>query len=67
MPNPGHVVASVMLGAAVNLALLIIAQQGRPTGTLSISVGFVLLGPVLVAAVQSAVAVGLWWAKTRED
>ena len=53
------------MGVAVFLLLLGLAQLRLPDTTPGATFGDFLLGAVLVAVVQSAVAIPLWWTRRR--
>jgi hypothetical protein len=61
----GYALAGAGVGLAVFLLLLGLAQLRLPDTTPGASFGAFLRGGLIVAAVQSAAAIPLWWARRR--
>ena len=60
-----YAVVGAGVAATVFVLLLGLAQLRRPEGTPVTSFGDFLQGAVIVAVVQTAAAVPLWWARSR--
>ena len=60
-----YVVAAAAVGIAVFVLLLGLAQLRLPAVTPGASVGDFLLGALVVAVVQTAVVLPLWWQRAR--
>jgi hypothetical protein len=61
----GYALAGAGVGLAVFVLLLGLAQLRLPDTTPGASFGDFLRGGLIVAAVQSAAAIPLWWARRR--
>jgi hypothetical protein len=68
-PDRDQLVAYALVGAGVGVAVFVLvlglAQLRLPATTPGASLGDFLRGALLVAVVQSAVDVPLWWARRR--
>lgn len=68
-PDHAHLIAYAAAGAAVAIVTFVLvlglAQLRLPDGATAASVGSYLRGALIVAAVQSAVAVPLWLLRAR--
>jgi len=61
----GYALAGAGMGIAVFVLLLGLAQLRLPAVSPGASFGDFLLGALVVAVVQTAVALPLWWQRTR--
>ena len=61
----GYALAAAGVGIAVFVLLLGLAQLRLPAISARASVGDFLLGALVVAVVQTAVALALWWRRRR--
>jgi hypothetical protein len=68
-PDRDQLVAYAMVGAGVGVAVFVLllglSQLRLPGATPGASFGDFLQGAVIVAVVQSAAAIPLWWARSR--
>ena len=68
-PDRDQLVGYALVGAGVGVAVFVLvlglAQLRMPATTPGASIGDFLQGAVLVAVVQSAAAVPLWWTRRR--